>query len=133
MSLTDFYRKLGAPLTNNRWSWGSTMQDGTVLLRVWQDRVEKIDGKRYVVVANHNIEAYTPNNLGYKERLDHLRTASAGSNCLLIMCLAKDPEVNPRSIKSYNKNYVFVGGTTIEKDERTYMEIVDKISVDKII
>ncbi len=130
MSLTQFFKKMKAPLCNQIWSWGSTMSDGTVLLRVWQDQVQKIDGKKYVAVADHN---YTQNSPGYGERLAHIQSVRQGAKCYLVMCLAKDKEAMPRSIKSYNKDYLFVGGGTIEKDGKIYMEIIDKKSVERVL
>lgn len=133
MTLTEFYKRLGAPLANQRWSWGSTRSDGTVVLRVWQDRTEKIDGKQHVIIANHNNHAYTENNRGYTERVKHIEEIHNGSDCLMIMCLAKDPSEVSRTIERFNKNYLFVGGELHVKDNKTYIEIADKRKIEEYL
>jgi hypothetical protein len=52
MSLSTFFTKLGAPLANVRWSWGSVRPDGSVVLRVWQDRTKKLDDKLCVQLTH---------------------------------------------------------------------------------
>ena len=132
MSLTEFYKKLDAPLANQRWSWGSTRPDGSVVLRVWQDRTERIDGKSFIIIANHNNHAYKKNH-GYKERLEHIKKISDGAKCLMVMCLAKDVTEQSRTIKSYNQNFLFLGGELLEKDEKTYIELSDKRKIEEFI
>ena len=46
MSISGLFTLLGAPLANNRWSWGSQRaSDGAVFLRVWQDLKFDKDGR----------------------------------------------------------------------------------------
>jgi hypothetical protein len=132
MSLTELFKKIDAPLANQRWSWGSVRPDGSVVLRVWQDRKEKINGKWHMMVAHH--EKYTDNeeNLGYQERLDHIARVKNGANCYMIMCLAKDPAATPRSIKSFNEKDVFVGENIIEHEGNTFIELVDRYPISNI-
>lgn len=132
MSLTELFKKVDAPLANQRWSWGSVRSDGSVVLRVWQDRKEKIDGKWHMMIAHH--EKYTNNeeNLGYQERLDHIERIKSGARCYMIMCLAKDPEAAPRAIKSFNEKDIFVGENVIEYKGNTYVELADRHAISKI-
>lgn len=132
MSLTELFKKVGAPLANQRWSWGAVRPDGAVVLRVWQDRKEKINGKWYMMIAHH--EKYNDNeeNLGYQERLSHIERIKRGAKCYLIMCLAKDPEATPRSIKSFNNKDIFVGENVIEYEGNTYIELIDRYAISKI-
>ena len=41
MSLSGYFRSLGAPLKNYRWSWGAVSPVGEVNLRVWTDELER--------------------------------------------------------------------------------------------
>ena len=70
MSISAFFRQLGAPLRNIRWAWGAVRRDGPVVLRVWDDFLEVIDGEEYALVD------YKPkpgrSELGYRERLEHV-------------------------------------------------------------
>ena len=133
MSLTDLFKKLDAQLANPRWSWGSTRSDGSVFLRVWQDRKEKINDRWHMMIAHH--EKYTDNeeNLGYQERLAHIAAIKNGAKCYMIMCLAKDANASPRAIKSFNENDIFVGGSIIKFEGNTYIELADRHPIKEII
>lgn len=135
MTLSEFFEKLGAPLANVRWSWGSMRSDGTVVLRVWQDRTQKIDGVRYVQLTH--LEKYGDgrgrDNLGYSERLSHVENIRAGAKTLLVMCSVEEPKASPRKIKSFNQSDVFVGGKVIEIDRDTWIELADRVPIASII
>ena len=132
MSLTDLFKKLEAPLANQRWSWGSTRPDGSVVLRVWQDSKEKIDEKWHMMIA-HDVK-YTDNeeNLGYQERLGHIEQIKNGAKCFMVMCLAKDSGASPRAIKSFNQKDIFVGGKITEYRGNIYIELADRFAISKI-
>ena len=136
MSLTDLFESLGAPLANNRWSWGSLAKDGSVFLRVWQDGTTRKNGKLLVQVTH--LEKYGDgrgrDNLGYAERLAHVDLIRKGAKTYLVMCLAKDPSVHdaPREIKSFNSKDVFVGGPIHEIDGDSWVEIVDRVPVSTV-
>jgi len=133
VSLTAHFARLGAPLKNSRWSWGSVREsDGAVFLRVWQDQTKTVDGRRYALVTHH--EAYIGNegSPGYRERLSHVALAESGRPVYLVMCLVRDPNERPRKIKSFNKDDVFVGGAVIEMGGDKWIELADRVSVDKV-
>lgn len=132
MSLTDLFNKLDAPLANRRWSWGGTRKDGTVFLRVWQDRKKKIDGKWHMMVTHHAAYKDDPESLGYQERLRHVKAVKAGVPCYMVMCLAKCPEDRPRQIKSYDKKDVFLGGDCREFEGDTWLELRERVSIKSI-
>ena len=135
MSLTQHFKKLGAPLKNSRWSWGAVREsDGVVFLRVWQDRKIRLDGKTYMMVTHH--EAYVGNesSLGYIERLAHVDLVRGGRPVYMIVCIAKDTNARPRKIKSFIADDLFLGGEMIEHDGETWIEQagrVDRFSLPK--
>lgn len=132
MSLADLFRKVGAPLANQRWSWGSIRPDGAIVLRVWQDRKEKKEGRWYMMVAHHEKYADDGDALGYKERRAHIESIRAGATCYMIMCLASDTTESPRKIKSFNDRDIFVGGALLEHEGNTYIELADRFAISKI-
>ena len=132
MSLSSFFSKLGAPLKNQRWSWGGIRKEGSIVLRVWQDRKEKIDGKLFMIIANHERYKDNQSNPGYKERIEHINKIKTGAKCYMVMCLAKSPDAFPREIKSYNKEDIFVGGELLNKENKTYISLEDRHPISKI-
>ncbi|MCY1260716.1 hypothetical protein D9M68_77630 [compost metagenome] len=126
-SITQFFSALGAPLRMLRQSWGAARADGTVFLRVWQDRCESHDGKRYVQLTRLEKYGGDSSNFGYKERQSHVQQIREGAKCYLVMCLAKDPVASPRDIKSFNKDKIFVGGQLKQFDSDWWIEIADKV------
>jgi len=89
MSLSSLFNRLGAPLHNNRWSWGAVRaNDGSVFLRVWQDESKVINGKRFMrITANEYFQNNDPNNLGYQERLKHIQQIQTGAKSYMIVCV----------------------------------------------
>jgi hypothetical protein len=114
MSISGLFSTLGAPLVNNRWSWGAQRRtDNAVFLRVWQD-LKFIDeeGRSFMLVdARSNDETHSP---GYRERLGHLDLIRSGAPCFMIMCSAKDTAASPRTIDDYDDVDVFVGGQIVD-------------------
>ncbi|MCY1397506.1 hypothetical protein D9M71_125140 [compost metagenome] len=130
MTQTDLFKLLGAPLANSRWSWGGIRaEDGAVFLRVWQDRKRKHDGHWYMMVTHHEKYAGNEENLGYKERLDHVERIRKGAPCYMVMCCAEDESATPRKVKSFNSDEVFVGGYVVELNGDTCVEMVERRSV----
>jgi hypothetical protein len=127
MTQTDMFKRLGAPLSNSRWSWGAVRpEDGAVFLRVWQDRKKKHNGRWFMMVTHHEKYVGDEGNLGYQERLEHVAKIRAGAQCFMVMCLAKDISAAPRKVQSFNRNEVFVGGGVIELEGDTWVEMVDR-------
>lgn len=121
MNITTLFKLLGAPLHNNRWSWGATRPDGTVMLRVWAETVFQIDGARYVQVLGRDwenvAERMESGNLGFGERQRHVELLEGGAHCILIMCQCVDPKsLDGWSIKTFDSKDVFIGGDVIRRD-----------------
>ena len=110
MTLTHLFKRLGAPLANQRWSWGADREDGAVFLRVWQDQKKSIDGRWHLQITHHEKYSDAKENLGYQERLRHLEMLKGGAKCYMVMCLAKDKNAAPRWIASFKEREVSVSG-----------------------
>lgn len=129
MSISEYFRRLGAPLVNHMWSWGAVRApDGAVFLRVWQDRERKIDGRWYTMVLSNAAAALDSGNLGRQERTEQLQAVRGGARCYLVMCEATDVNAAPRSIKSFNDQELFVGGKFIELDGDWWIERAGRVS-----
>ncbi len=130
MTITDLFVKLNAPLVNQRWSRGSIRKsDGAVILRVWQDEKIKTDGRHFMRITHHKSYVGNEDNEGYKERNKHAELVKNGSKCYMVMCIVKDPKAEPREIKSFITDDIFVGGEVIEKDGDTWVEFADRIPI----
>ena len=111
-SITSLFAYLGMPLANQRWSWGASNAN-CVVLRVWQD--ERVRGQNAIVIRRELPSLM--DRKGYKERDSHIQEIEAGKPCYLIMCLAVNPLSEPREIKSFNKDYLFVCGELVKIEE----------------
>ena len=132
VTITEFFKRIGAPLANPRWSWGGVAKDGTVILRAWQDGLRTIGDKKYFRLTNHSFFKGSENNHGYQERIRHVDLVASGAACLLVMCLAKDPKAHPREIASFNSNDLFVGGELLSHEGDYWIEFVDRKSWRKL-
>jgi hypothetical protein len=153
MSISSLFKRLGAPLANNRWSWGAHRpSDGAVFLRVWQD-LKFIDegGRIHMLVANHS-EGDGTTNLGADERVRQIERIRAGASCFMVMCVAHDVDVEARTIQDFDESDIFVGGNIVEtpadfrfprqtsartkflaKDGATWIPVEERKSVDSLI
>jgi hypothetical protein len=133
MSLTQHFKKLGAPLRNSRWSWGSVRpSDGAIFLRVWQDQKIRLNGKSYMLVTHHAAYVGNESSPGYRERLGHIDLAREGRTIFMVICIAKDPDAVPRTIGSFIEDDVFLGGEIVDHEGDRWIEQagrVDRFSI----
>ena len=130
MTQSELFKYLGAPLANVRWSWGAIRsQDGAVVLRVWQDKKRKIDGKWYMELTNHKAYLGNESDPGFSERLSHVEKIRAGAKTYMVMCEAEDPAAQPRDIKCFNEREVFVGGLIVAADGDWWLEQVGRMPI----
>ena len=129
-SIAALFRTLGAPLHNERWSWGASTDD-YVILRAWQDDMRKAEkGMRVLILKSIYQDRDLTNRNGYKEREKHIAEIEQGKSVYVVMCRAVDPKVQPRDIFSFEKKDLFVGGSVIRiEDESVELELVDRVSV----
>ena len=134
MSITKFFERLGAPMKNQRWSWGSIREsDGAVFLKVWKDQQICEHRVRMVRLTHHGAYSDHQNPLGYNERLKHVERVHGGSPCYLIMCRAKDPNASPRKMRNYDPNKIFVGGKLIERDGDVWISIEKSVPPHEVV
>jgi len=115
ITLTELYNFLGAPLANQRWSWGAVRpSDSAVILRVWQDECTALDGNHVVQVTFSDWSAEHPGNLGHAERLTHLELIRTGAPAYMIMCNAADTEASPRKVAAFNDREFFARGRILK-------------------
>ncbi|MNQ91718.1 hypothetical protein D3C85_1071120 [compost metagenome] len=130
-TLTSRFERLGAPLRSQRWSWGAIHPtNGTVILRVWRDRIERLPGHpgpKCVQLTHLQKYQYNPKNLGYNERIKHVEAIHQGAPCLLILCEAVDTEATTRAIKNFTREYLYRGGMLVQHDQDWWIEVGDEV------
>lgn len=96
-SITQFFKRdLGAPLVNQRWSWGSQAANGTVYLRVWLGVDQHtVNGERVFEIGF--TDDSRPNRssmlkLGGLERLQHIKALREGQPGFMVMARPVDPD-----------------------------------------
>lgn len=132
LNLTVLFKRLGAPLANQRWSWGSVRPDGIVILRVWLDEIKKHDGVPFVRVTYVQALSELKASAGFGERQRHIGLIQDGASSLLIMCEAVDPRVIPRTINGFNQDELFEGGAVKEIDGDIWIEVGRRVPVSSI-
>ena len=133
MTLTQLFTFVGAPLANNRWSWGAVRpKDGAVFLRVWQDECRAIDGMQMVQITFHKWFMDNPGNLGYTERLKHINLIRGGAPSYMVMCEAVDIKASPRTVKSFNDREIFIGGKLTDHAGDSWLQRVERRPVGKV-
>lgn len=131
MTQTQMFASLSAPLKNSRWSMGSVREaDGALFLKVWQDESRRINGKRFVWLSD---ELPPEDDVGAKERLEHVELIKSGQPCYLIMCQPADSKAKPRKMQSFNKKEVFVGGEVIVEDNAYWVELEGRVPLKEAI
>lgn len=135
-SITSFFRSLGAPLVNSRWSWGAS-NDDYIILRVWRDETVTVDGKMRSLV--YNPQEDIADKMGQRERQKHLDAVATGKPCYLIMCTANRHDALTRKIQSFDTNRIFIGGNLIANENGSksieisapikVMEFLDKYNI----
>lgn len=136
MVISKFFATLNAPLKNIRWSWGAFRpSDGTVFLRVWNDRTIELNGRTYVQLTH--LGKYGDErglkNPGYAERLRHVQMIRGGAKLFLIVCTPVTPHGSPRKIREFSEEFLYEGGNPINYNGDSWVEIGSKVPVASII
>lgn len=128
-SLSKFLARLGFPVHNTRWSWGSRSSLG-VLLTTWADDLDETG--RFVRVLGWRSQARSP--AGLNERMDHLRTLwSGGLAGYAVIATAQDTTAQPRKIQSYdNENVRSIVSLVGQADGSIWAELGDDVPVTRL-
>lgn len=132
--MTEFFIRLGAPLKNAMWSWGSVRNsDSTIFLRVWQDRTKTINGKTHYMVLHTSKHADT-SGLGYSERKEHIDLIQAGAPCFLVICIPVDRDSSPRKVLRCKMDVLFKAGNSpvVGDDGNLYLERFEGVHFDQV-
>jgi len=127
MTQSEFFRSLGAPLRNSRWSWGAYRTDGSLVLRIWKDRIREFDGRSFAMLTHHSRYAHNQGNPGYKERNRHVEEIRGGTRCYMVICQVEDIAATPRQIRSFEQGSVYLGGNVLECEGDWWIEIAKPI------
>ncbi len=126
MTNTEFFEAMNAPLKVVRTSWGSVRpKDGAIFLRAWNDQVRiDADGQKWVQIGYPNGKG-----AGWAERETHLQAIEGGARCLLVMCEAVDEGASPRTINTFDRRTLGIGGEIERQDGHTWIRVVESKSI----
>jgi hypothetical protein len=130
-SISVFFKDLGFPLNNSRWSWGAHGRLG-VLLRTWSDEVDVLE--RHVKVLGPEAEILANKSAGLPERIDHLRILWAGGLAgYVVMATARDVSAATRDIQNYERDAVQEIVALLQApDGSIWAELGDLVAVSKL-
>jgi len=133
MTLSTFFKSLGAPFVNARWSWGAVRaDDGVLFLRVWEDDVRRIDDAQWVRVAA-NAQYAGSSDEGWLERQKHLDSIRGGAKCFLVFVFAKDKTSVPRDVKGFLDDAVIEGTHIAEFEGDTRIRLGRRIPAQELM
>jgi hypothetical protein len=130
-AISEFFRELGFPLRNVRWSWGAR-NDGVVLLRTWED---EYSGKARTVTVLRDSSAYLESDsFGLDERIVHLKSLWQGDLAgYTVIATVKDATSRPREIKSYREDAVFAIKQLMARPDGSIAAVLgDVVSIAKL-
>ncbi len=128
MSITTLFKRLGAPLKNARWSWGSEGVGGLIFLRVWQGETIKVDSKLCVRLTDRALFE-GQGNLGYEERKKHIARIREGAPAYCIFCQPKDPSAEPKTIEAIIDTHLFPGLSLVEHQGDVWLEFGQRVPI----
>ena len=132
--ITEFFRRLGAPLRNPLWSWGPVGNNGQVFLRQRETDVRTDeDGREYVIVAGNDRPAGGRGQNGWTERKRHIEMIRAGAKCFVILVVSDTPDLPGRRISKFNVSEIVEGGEVVRKGEATCVMVANRLPVSAFI
>lgn len=121
---TGLFKFIGFPLNNVRTDWGAQVNN-TIVLRVWNNQRDIIDGKKYIEVLN---ETGVSKSVGLAQRRKHIEAVINGADCFISIVTCVDASEDVWSIKS-TVQAVFTTGGFITIGAKTYIEYKDKVEL----
>jgi len=129
LSLSDLFRRIGAPLISDRQSWGALRkQDDAYVLRVWKADYKKIDGRGFIKIWGKRPDSDdSKEKAGYKERTRHVEGILRGNaKCYMILCEENAPG-SPSRIKSFDGDEICLGGEVLEEHGEVWVELAARV------
>lgn len=97
--------RLGAKLTNLRWSWDGVRADGSIVFIGWDDEVVRTPGGEIESFLIFKGDSPAINNPGGRERFRHIaELEKSGSVGYLKVAFAGDVHASPRQIIGFDEN-----------------------------
>lgn len=122
---TFFRRTLGAPLRNDRWSWGAVNENtGQLFLRVWADEREEVDGVTCYLIKQHR---WASTSRGSPERQRQIDMMKDGTQAFGVVCIARDIHADRRTIESFDSDNLVKFGPVIERDGSVYATVAGSV------
>jgi hypothetical protein len=126
-SHTEAFAHFGTKPKNVQWSWSARSADGnTVVVTLWQDQFEKRDG--HLIYARPANELGHPDTRpGFSELMEHFAWARdrCGGRFSVIIAIAKDPNVEPRSIKECFPSKMVMRLTSLDITTGAFAAVAD--------
>lgn len=125
-SISTFFRRtLGAPLRNDRWSWGAMNEStGQLYLRVWADQREEVDGVPCFLLKEHS---WATTSRGSPERQRQIELMKQGAQAFGVVCVARNIHAPHRTIKNFDSESLVRLGSPIERGGSTYAIIAGQV------
>jgi hypothetical protein len=127
MAISAFFRRtLGAPLKNDRWSWGAINEStGQLFLRVWADERQAVDGVPCYLIKENS---WASTSRGSPERQRQIEMMKDGTQAFGVVCVAKDIHAARRTIESFDSDSLVKFGPVIERGGSTYATIAGQVA-----
>lgn len=133
MNISTFFRHvLGAPLHNERWSWGAVHPEtGEIFLRCWNDEIEQFNGQQYVQVEWLD---WVDTKAGRNERRQHVEAIQSGVSGRLVVCYPDTKVKHIRKIDSFDRKWIHqLGSASIVKDGNILLPIIGKHEAPRLV
>ena len=92
----------------------------------------KRDGAQNVRVAARSKYPEDSEDKGWNERLRHIDLIRSNAKCYLVICIAKDVDANPRAVKEFIEDRVFVGGAVTEHNGDSWIGLGSGVDVAQV-
>lgn len=123
MTVTDLYRKLDATSKSQLLkTWGALSMHGFIVLRVWEDEFERINGTPFALILNPSKAARN------EEREEHVEMIRHGTKACAVMNKRPHPGASATSISKD----AFICGGLVEQGDQVWIELVERVSLDEV-
>lgn len=122
MTISEFFIRLDAKLSNKLWSWGAVAQDGTVILRCWAHEIRPMkNGKGQCVVVLDDVR-YSKKSGGYNERVEHLQLIKDGKKARIVIVTDVSGKEPQGKIKHFKSDALMIVTGLFTEGKITYVE-----------